>query len=157
NAFLREEIAYGAGALLGKLLVVVVTADAIGVALDLQRQPRMREQNSRNFCHCFARTGLQRVASCVEEHIGHVHDEPASAVIRLQNGIQLREKLFAQIGFFGVGFRSGFASFLGFGFGSLLLRQSVLLLRKRGLLFGESSLTRLLGLFLCFRGLRSFR
>lgn len=35
NAFLREEIAYGAGALLGKLLVVLVAADAIGVALDL--------------------------------------------------------------------------------------------------------------------------
>src|SRR5713226_7436628 len=120
-ALFGEKVANGIGATFGELLIEVVAADAVGVALDLERETGMRENDAGNFGELFAGAGLERVAAGVEEHVGHVDDEAAGGVARLQNGIQLAEQLGAQLGFFGFGLRSGLARFSGFGFGGTLL------------------------------------
>src|SRR5258708_18860498 len=84
----------------------------------------MREDDAGDFGEFFAGAGLERVAASVKEHVGHVDDEAASGIAGLQNGIQLREKLGAKLGFFGFGLRGGPAGFFGFGFGGALLSLS---------------------------------
>src|SRR2546423_2504877 len=49
DALLGEEIAHGIGAVGGELLIEFVAADAVRVALDLQREAGMREDDARNF------------------------------------------------------------------------------------------------------------
>src|SRR6266446_5524736 len=56
----------------------------------------MREDDAGNFGEFFAGAGLERVAAGVEEHVGHIDDEAAGGVARLQNGIQLAEQLGAR-------------------------------------------------------------
>src|SRR6266478_3914733 len=121
DALLGEKIADGIGAAFGELLIEIVAADAVGVTLDLEREAGMGEDDAGNFGELFAGAGLERVAAGVEEHVGHIDDEAAGGVARLQNGIQLAEQLGAQLGFFGFGLRSGLARFSGFGFGGTLL------------------------------------
>src|SRR6266699_2417487 len=121
HALFGEKIADGAGAALGELLIEFVAADAIGVALDLEQEAGMREDNAGNFGEFFAGAGLERVAAGVEKHVRHVDDKAAGGVAGLQDGIQLGEKLGAKLGLFGFGLRGGLASFFGFGFGSALL------------------------------------
>ena len=149
DALLGQKIAHGVGAPLRKLLIEFVAANAVGVTFDLKSQAGVRQQDAGDFCKLLASAGLEREAAGVKEHVGHVHDEAASGVARLQNGIQLREKLYAELGLFlfglrgslarlfGVGFSGGFVAsgllccglrsgffasrFLRFGFGGLLL------------------------------------
>src|SRR5437899_4755156 len=47
-ALFGEKIANGIGAALGKLLIEFVAADAVGVALDLEREAGMREDDAGN-------------------------------------------------------------------------------------------------------------
>jgi len=47
-----------------------------------------------------------------KENVRHIHDEAAGGIVGLQDGVELREKLSAKLGFFGLGFcRSGASSF----------------------------------------------
>src|SRR6267378_3017626 len=80
DALLRKEIADGIGAAFGELLVEIVAADAVGVALDLERQAGMREDDAGNFGELFACAGLEGVAAGVKKNIRHVDDEAASGV-----------------------------------------------------------------------------
>src|SRR5260370_21935627 len=67
HALFGKEIADGVRAALGKLLIEFVAADAIGVALDLEQEAGMREDNAGNFGEFFAGAGLERVAAGVEK------------------------------------------------------------------------------------------
>ncbi len=49
DALLGEKIADGIGAVVGELLIEFVAADAVRVALDLQREAGMREDDAGNF------------------------------------------------------------------------------------------------------------
>src|SRR6266568_3156144 len=112
-ALFGEEIADGAGAALGKLLIEFVAADAVGVALDLEQEAGMREDDAGNFGEFFAGAGLERVAAGVEKHVRHVDDKAAGGVAGLQDGIQMGEKLGAKLSRFGFGLRGLLARFLG--------------------------------------------
>ena len=81
----------------------------------------MREDDAGDFGELFAGAGLERVATSVKEHVRHIDDEPAGGVARLQNGIQLAEKLGAKLGLFGFGLRGGATRLFGFGLGGTLL------------------------------------
>src|SRR5215472_3014939 len=116
DALLGKKIAHGVGAALGELLIEFVAADTVRMTFDLKGQARMRQQDAGDFCQLLASAGLEREAAGVKEHIGHVHDQAASGVARLQNGIQLSEKLCAELGFFGLGFGGSLARFFGVGF-----------------------------------------
>jgi len=96
----REEVEHRACALLREALIEIVAADAVRVAFDLEYEAGMREDDAGNFCQFFARCGLERVAARVEENIGHVHDQAASGILRLQYRVQLPEKLCAKFRFF---------------------------------------------------------
>src|SRR6267143_3114380 len=122
DALLGKKIADGIGAAFGELLIEIVAADAVGVALDLERETGMRKDDAGNLGELFAGAGLEGVAAGVKEHIGHVDDEAAGGVASLQNGIQLRKKLGAKLSFFGFGLRGGLAGLFGFGLGGALLR-----------------------------------
>src|SRR5260370_11938819 len=76
-ALFGEKIADGVGAALGELLIEFVAADAIGVALDLEQEAGMREDNAGNFGEFFAGAGLESVAAGVENDVRHVADEAA--------------------------------------------------------------------------------
>ena len=121
HALFGKKIADGIGAAFGELLIEIVAADAVGVAFDLERKAGMREDDAGNFGEFFACACLEGVAASVKENVGHVDDEATGGVASLQDGIQLREKLSAQLGFFGFGLGGGLAGFLRFGFGGLLL------------------------------------
>ena len=125
DALLGEKIADGIGAAFGELLIEFVATDAVGVALDLEREAGMRENDAGNFGELFACAGLEGVAAGVEKHIRHIDDETARGIAGLQNGIQLAEQLRAQLGFIGFGLRSGLASFLGFSFGGSPVASSL--------------------------------
>src|SRR5438105_3250148 len=125
HALLGQKITHGVGTALGELLVEFLTADAVRVALDLEREARMREKDARNFCQLFAGPGLQRVAAGGKEHVGHVHDEAAGGIARLQNGIQLREKLSAELSLFGFSLGSSLARFFGVSLGSGLITSGL--------------------------------
>jgi hypothetical protein len=145
HALLGQEVTDGVGAAFGELLVEVIAADTVGVAFDLEREAGMREDDTGNFGELFAGAGLECVAAGVKEHIGHVDDEAAGGVARLQNGIELAEKLGAKLGFLGFGLGGGLAGFFGFGLSSALLLQSFGAVASglvggglRGLLLGKS-------------------
>jgi len=74
----------------------------------------MREDDAGNFASFSRGAGLERVAASVKEHVRHIDDEAAGGVARLQNRIQLAEKLGAKLGLFGLGLRGGAARFFGF-------------------------------------------
>src|SRR6266478_4115406 len=80
NALLGEKIADGVGTAFGELLIEIVAADAVGVALDLEREAGMRKDDAGNFGKFFAGAGLEGVAAGVKEHIGHIDDEAAGGV-----------------------------------------------------------------------------
>src|SRR5258708_35012788 len=105
DTLLGEKIADGIGAVFGELLIEIVAADTVRVTFDLESEAGMRENDAGNFGEFFAGAGLEGVAAGVEEHIGHIDDETASGVAGLQNGIQLAEKLGANVGLFGFGLR----------------------------------------------------
>src|SRR5580704_9911389 len=105
HTLLGEKVADGVGAALGELLIEIIAANAVGVAFDLESEAGMGENNAGNFCELFAGAGLEGVAAGVEKNVGHVDDEAAGGIARLQNGIQLVEKLRAKLGFFGFGLR----------------------------------------------------
>ena len=63
NPLLHEIIPHGLRAMLGKLLVVVVGADAVGVAFDGKMQAGIGEDDAGNFCQALARTGREFVAA----------------------------------------------------------------------------------------------
>ena len=119
-----EKIADGIGAAFGELLIEIVAADAVGVALDLERKTWMGEDDAGNLGEFFAGARLERVAAGVKEHVRHVDDEAASRVAGLQDGIELIEELGAKLSFFGFRLRSGLARFFGFRFGGALLGLS---------------------------------
>ena len=66
-ALRQQVIAHCAGALLGELLVVLVAADAIGVAFQLDLEAGISQQNAGDLGHLFAGAGLQRVLVEVEQ------------------------------------------------------------------------------------------
>src|SRR5215471_3502473 len=125
-AVCRKKFADGVSAAFGELLIEFVAADAVGVPLDLQRETRMREQNTGNLCELLARAGLQRKAASVKKYVGHIHDKTARGIARLQDGIQLSEKLRAKLRFFGFGLRSSLAGFFGISLSSSPISSSLL-------------------------------
>src|SRR4029077_6812214 len=89
------------------------------------------------------------------EDVRHVDDKAAGGVASLQNGVELFEELGAQLGFFVFGLRRGLQSFLGLGFGGVLLVESGLArLLGFGLLLGGFK-SGLLRFSLLFRGFLS--
>src|ERR1700676_874774 len=61
DALLGEKIADGVGAAFGELLIEIVAADAVGVALNLERKTGMRKDDAGNLGELFAGAGLERV------------------------------------------------------------------------------------------------
>ncbi len=53
----------------------------------------MGQEDAGNLSELFAGTRFEIGASGIEEHVGHIDDEAASGVARLQNGAELLEKL----------------------------------------------------------------
>src|SRR5260370_12073964 len=65
HALFGEKIADGVCPALGELLIEFVAAAAIGVALDLEQEAGMREDNAGNFAEFFPGAGLERVPAGV--------------------------------------------------------------------------------------------
>ncbi len=57
----------------------------------------MAENDSRNLSEFFTRSGLQGILGGVEEHVGHIDDQSACRITRLQYGVELRQQLLAQL------------------------------------------------------------
>src|SRR5208282_4667926 len=114
DSLLGKKIAHRVGAAFGELLIEFVAANAVGVTFDLQCEAGMRQKNAGYLGQFFARPGFKRVAAGIEKDVRHVHDQAAGGIARLQNGIQLCEKLSAKLRLFGFGLRGRLARFFGF-------------------------------------------
>ena len=136
HAVFGEKIADRVGSAFGELLIEFIAANAVGVAFNLKRKAGMGENDAGDFGEFFAGARLKRVTAGVEKHVRHIHDEAAGGVAGLQNGIELAEKLGAQLGFFGFGLRGGLASLFGFGLGGSSISCGLSGRRFRGLLLG---------------------
>src|SRR5258708_7960351 len=88
DALLGEKVADGIGAALGKLLIEIVAANAVGVALDLERETGMREVAAGDCSEFFAGAARQRVSSPVNAHVGHRDADAATGMPGRTNGIQ---------------------------------------------------------------------
>jgi hypothetical protein len=66
DALLHEVVADGLGAALGELLIVVVGADAIGVAFDGDMQTGISEYDAGNFGEALAGSGKKLEAAAAE-------------------------------------------------------------------------------------------
>ena len=130
DSLFGQEIAHGIGALLGELLIVVVGADAIGVAFQLELEARICQEDSRDLGHFLAGTGLQGIFVEIEEHVVDVDDQTASGFAGFKDGVQLGFEAFAHLLFFGfggealgVGFGGGLLGAFGLSLGLLLLLE----------------------------------
>ena len=88
-ALSNQVIAHRHGTTFRKLLIVVRRTGAVGVALDLHFQIRIRKQDSRDLCQLLPSSRFEGVLVGVEQNVGHVDDEPASAVASLQDRVEL--------------------------------------------------------------------
>ena len=90
-------------------LVVFVRADAVGVALDLEAESRMRDEDARHPRQLLPRAGLQVRACRIEQHVGQIDDQSARCLSRFENHVQLCAKLLPQLGLLllGLPLRSG--------------------------------------------------
>src|SRR5258708_167120 len=152
HALLRKKIPHRIRPPLRKRLVEFIASHAVRVPFNLQVQPRMRQHNTRNLRQLLTRPRLQRIAPRVEQHIGHVHNQPARRIPRLQNRIQLRKQLRAKLRLFRFRLRRSLPRLLRLSFCGSLLRHSrrpvprrllccrlshlLLLLRRRASLLG---------------------
>src|SRR5215469_13063497 len=84
----------------------------------------MRQQNAGNLGELLSSARLGRGAASVEQYIGHVDDQTASRVARLQDGIELFQQLRAELGLFGLCLRGSLQRLLCLGFGGALLFES---------------------------------
>ncbi len=147
-----QEIAHRIGALFGQLLIQLVSTGAVGVSLDLQVQPGMRNDDPRYFCQGLARRRFQSVLAGIEEDVLHIRDQASGRFPRRQNGIELLQQLLTKLILFG--FRL-LAETLGLG-SSLLGLSTGRIGLLRGLLGGGALLGFLLGLLLGGRALLRF-
>src|SRR5208282_5962750 len=76
---------------------VVIATNAVGVALNSQREPGIGEQDAADLGQLLARKRAQGVLSRVEENVRHVNHQPASGVASLQDGIELLQQAGAEI------------------------------------------------------------
>jgi hypothetical protein len=83
----------------------------------------MREQNARDPCELLARTGLQRRAPGIEQHVGQVDNESARAFACIEHLVELLPKLAAKCGPVALGLRRDI-------FGLLCLRLRAALSRS---------------------------
>ena len=85
NSLLRQITPHTLGALLGKLLIERFGPDAVGVASNGQPQRWIRENNAGDFGQLFAGQRTKRVFAGIEQHVGHIDDQPARGVACFQN------------------------------------------------------------------------
>src|SRR5579885_3614674 len=102
----------------------------------------MGQQDAGNLGELFASAGLEVGTAGIEEHVGHIDDEAASGIAGLQDGVELLQKLRAELSLFGFGFGGGIASLCGLGFGSGAGLGGLLSLSFGGLLLGKRGLAR---------------
>src|ERR1019366_8795237 len=83
HSLLYQVIAYRSAALLGKPLIVVVPADAVGVTFHIQPQTRMPGDDAGHLGQLLARQRPQRKLGRVEKDIRHVHNQATRCVAGL--------------------------------------------------------------------------
>ena len=86
--------------ILGESQVVLLAADAIGMALYFDLQTGMARDDARHPRQLFTGTRFQRVSGSVEQDIGHVHDQSTGGIARLQDRVELIEQLLAELRLF---------------------------------------------------------
>ena len=101
HELINQILAHRLRPLLREPLIEIVASPAVGVTFHLHLQRRISEQDAGNFRKLLARSGLQGVAAGVKEHVGHIYDQSPDSVVRLQNGAELLQELFAQFRFLG--------------------------------------------------------
>ena len=72
DSLLNEIIADGLGAMLGELLIVVVGADAVGVAFDGDVQRGLGEDDAGNFGEALTGSREQFEAAAAEQDVRHI-------------------------------------------------------------------------------------
>src|SRR6185312_8213855 len=95
DALRGQELADRVGPVFGELLVVIVGARAVGVAVDLDLQVGVGQQDAGNLGQLDFGSGLERGLVGLEQHVGHVHDEARGGVAGLQHRVELVEQLLA--------------------------------------------------------------
>src|SRR3970040_820160 len=88
---------------MGEAPVVGLVPDAIGVTLDLQLQPRLREKQTGDAGELLSRTWLQRRAAGIEQHIGKIDDQSSRGFACFENRVELLPQLIAKCGLFALG------------------------------------------------------
>src|SRR5947207_2748139 len=78
-------------ALFGEFLVVVITADVIGVSLYFQLQTGVPGNNASNFSQFLPCSRTHRILTRIEEDIRHIHDQTAGCVPSFQNQAELSQ------------------------------------------------------------------
>jgi len=89
DAVRSQVIAHRVGTAFRQLLIIVVRADAVGVALHGKVDRRIGQQNARNFGQLFLGVGFERRLVEVEKHVGQAHDQAARCVASGENEIEL--------------------------------------------------------------------
>ena len=111
----QQKVPNRIGAIFRKLLVVLVASNAVGITLYLNLQARIRLQNPGDLRQADLRTWFQRVLAGIEQHVGHIHNQPTRRFTGGKDAIELSPKLLTD----GVSVRSaligGCGSSLGLG------------------------------------------
>src|SRR5579864_2998164 len=92
DPLLDEIVANRLGAVLRKLLIVLITADAIGVSFDLEVQAGIRQYDAGDFRQTLAGGRKKLIAAAAEQYVRHICDEATGGVARGKNRIELLQK-----------------------------------------------------------------
>ncbi len=113
NALLKQVVANRIGALFRKPLIVVVGADTVGVALQLDLQSGIGEQDAGNLGELLAGAGFESVAVEVEQDIVDIDDQATGGFPGLENQVQLVAEALAESSLLGFGLVASLISLLG--------------------------------------------
>ena len=91
NPLMDEIITHRSGSLLGEVLVILLATHAVGMAFDLQFQPRVSQENTGHFGQPLPCQRPQGILGRVKENIRHINDEAAGSIASFENQVKLAQ------------------------------------------------------------------